>query len=478
MLTRRVFLISSVGALTTSLSFHRNSLAIENFQYRLELKPSKASLLADNDILTDVWAYDGIVPGPTIRARKGQEISIEVVNLLDQPTTIHWHGIRIENSMDGVAGLTQPPIQPGESFIYRFTPPDAGTYWYHPHNRSWEQLARGLYGALIVEGDAKSDSFDRDYLILVDDWRLDKKGQIDEASFGSLHDWSHGGRLGNELTLNGKAYERLEVTPGDRVRLRLVNTANARVLRFAIEGHVPFVIALDGQAIDPITMDEKGISIAPSQRVDLLVDIKGKPGDEIRILETSGNEGLIAGHFVCVEGQRGSILEAPIFTLLQNDIPGPNLENAAKFEVVMTGGAMRFLASGIYQGEQHDGRTLATEYKQMWAFNGMAGMSMSPFFSVAQGKSVIIDLVNETLWPHAIHFHGHHFRILSRHTIGKESTSTMEPYEETAFRDTVLVERDESVKIAFVADNPGKWMIHCHMLEHQASGMGTWFEIT
>ena len=120
---------------------------------------------------TPIWGYDGSVPGPTIRVPHGQRVTRRFVNGLPQPSTVHWHGIRIENSMDGASELTQPPVQPGAEFLYDFEPPDAGTWWYHSHHRAWEQMARGLYGALVVE-ERIAPEVDWDEVLLLDDWRL------------------------------------------------------------------------------------------------------------------------------------------------------------------------------------------------------------------------------------------------------------------------------------------------------------------
>ncbi len=472
MFTRRRFLAGSSGVLAMAASAPLFA-ASEKLSYKIAPMASKAVLLEDGGKQTAVWAYNGLVPGPVVRTKKGEEVSIEVFNQLEHPTTIHWHGIRIDNAMDGVAGLTQVPIQPGERFVYRFTPPDAGTYWYHPHNKTWEQLARGLYGTLIVEGDAEEGQFDRDYPIVADDWRLENDGSIHEASFQSMHDWSHEGRLGNVLTLNGKPYERLEVIAGERVRLRFINTSNARIMRFSLANQETSLIALDGQPIPETKLGGDGITLAPAQRADLVLDINGREGDEIAILETSNNDRLVAGYLVCGQGKAThSSAKLPV-TLKNNSVPEPELSNARVLELEMSGGAMRFLTSGIYKGQKMGGRELATKHQQLWAFNGVAGMPEQAFFSARRGETIKLKLLNETAWPHSIHLHGHHFRILSR----DRGSVAMGDYEKHAFRDTVLLERDETVEIAFVAENPGKWMMHCHMLEHQAAGMATWFEV-
>lgn len=474
MINRRLFLCGSLGALSlpSLTSFTHASLATD---YKLTPKVANASLLEDSKLITEVWTYDGLVPGPVIRAKKGEEVSIEVFNQLEQPTTIHWHGIRIDNAMDGVAGLTQKPIQPGESFVYRFTLPDAGTYWYHPHNRTWEQLARGLYGTLIVEGDATEATYDGDYTVVADDWRLEDDGLLHEASFESMHDWSHAGRLGNILTLNGKPHEQLSVTPGERVRLRFINTANSRIMQFNIADHEPWVVALDGQPVPPQKLGTDGIKLAPAQRADLIIDVKGKSGDKFEILETSGSGNLVAGYLVCNDDTPVKLNDNKP-KLINNSVPIPDLENAIALELLMTGGAMRFLSSAVYKEQALDGRSLAQKHKQLWAFNGIASMPEEPFFSASSGETIKIKLVNDTGWPHAIHLHGHHFQIISRALKASDLNHPVS-FEDKAFRDTVLLERDEIVEIAFVADNVGKWMLHCHMLEHQVSGMMTWFKV-
>ena len=475
MLTRRLFL-TGAGSVICTVPFLASSSASSRTRYRIIPQPGKASLLEHPDRTTEIWGYDGSVPGPVIRAKKGEEISVEVVNQLDQPTSVHWHGIRINNAMDGVSNLTQEPIPPGERFTYRFTLPDAGTYWYHPHNRTWEQLARGLYGALVVEGDAAAGAFDRDYTIMADDWRLEETGSIHEESLGSLRDWSHAGRLGNILTLNGKPYENLDVVSGERIRLRFINTANARIMRFGIEDHPGWLVALDGQPITPVRLSEDGVKISPSQRADVVLDIEGNPGDRLAIVETSGAEPLAAGFLKLIEG-KGPAREGEVPKLIQNQIPEPDIANATRLDLLMSGGAMRFLTSAVYKNKEIDGRTLARTHQKLWAFNRQAGMSDAPLFSVKSGETISLKLVNETAWPHAIHLHGHHFRIIAKGPLAKGNPSPISDEERNAFRDTVLVERDEIVEIAFVADNPGKWMLHCHMLEHQASGMATWFEV-
>ena len=174
-----------------------------------------------------VWAYNGAVPGPVFRVQVGERLRVRFTNRLPEDTTVHWHGVRVPNAMDGAPGVTQAPVRPGETFVYEFVLKDAGTFWFHPHLRSSEQVERGLYGVLVVE-DEKPPPYARDAIWLIDDWRLGADGQIDPR-FNTLADLMHDGRWGNVTTVNGRVRERLEVRPGERFRLRLLNTANGRV---------------------------------------------------------------------------------------------------------------------------------------------------------------------------------------------------------------------------------------------------------
>ena len=184
---------------------------------------------------TPIWGYEGSVPGPTIRVPQGTKVSRRFLNGLPQGSTVHWHGIRLENAMDGVPGFTQPLVEPEADFLYEFKVPDAGTFWYHPHERAWEQMARGLYGALVVE-EPEPPFVDRDEVLLIDDWRLAQDASIHE-SFGALGNWSHGGRTGIWITVNGKAGWALETARNVRLRLRLVNVANARIFSIGSNGN-------------------------------------------------------------------------------------------------------------------------------------------------------------------------------------------------------------------------------------------------
>ncbi len=172
----------------------------------LEARESSLQILPEPARPTNVWGYNGEVAGPLLRVKKGEELNVRLVNKLSQPTTLHWHGLRIINSMDGAAGLTQEPAQPGSSLDYRFTPPDSGLFWYHPHclPYSGEQLARGLHGALIIDEETPPLA-DRDMLAVLTDWQLGEGGQIRDFDFAA--DGTGAGRIGETVTCNSRAAE-------------------------------------------------------------------------------------------------------------------------------------------------------------------------------------------------------------------------------------------------------------------------------
>ena len=417
---------------------------------------------------TAIWGYDDSVPGPTIRVRRGEEVRVRLINELDQPTSIHWHGIRIDNAMDGVPGLTQDAVPPGGTFDYTFTVPDSGSYWYHTHNRTWEQLARGMYGLLIVEDD-DAQLFDLDIYLALDDWLLDQEGQIDENSFGDLHSWAHSGRLGNWLTVNGVSDPEVVVRAGERVRLRLVNAANARVFEFAFSGQEMLQIALDGHSISPIALPENRLLLSPGQRVDLMMDANGKPGNRIALQEVSYEQPLNAATIVYdddpfVDGQVGKSFSGLSQTVNHDAF---DLSDAARVDLLMEGGAMGSLNSAIVDGEKLEWQQLI-ERQRVWAFNGVAGDLDKPLLTAGRGQTVIVNMINQTRWEHAMHLHGHHFKVVSRNGV---------PTTNSPWRDTERVGVDQTVSIAFVADNPGKWLFHCHMVEHTAGGMMTRIDV-
>lgn len=458
---RDVLLGASSFALTSQVP--NMTLASEgDGLFQLTASPVERTLTGEGGPLSTLWSYNETVPGPEIRVGQGERVRVNFTNQLEEPTSVHWHGIRIDNAMDGVAGLTQAPIMPDESFTYDFVAPDAGTYWYHAHNRSWNQVARGLYGSLIIDEPEPLFDSAHDITLVIDDWRLVGEGTLDTASFGELMDWSHGGRLGNYVTVNGKPAHSLRMQRGEAYRLRLINAANARVFEFDPNRFHGQVIAYDGQTVtEPQTLSYAPMLLGPAQRVDLLV----VPQEDFA-LEAFVNDQAYPIVGFAVEGRDAGV--APAIALSPNDLPEPDLANAHRIRIEMAGGAMGGGVEMIYQGEPVT-RQVIQDSGQLWSFNGVANLADTPMFTARPGETIIIETVNVTRWVHAMHVHGHHFKVLSR--------SGAEVDDGQPWRDTFLIGPQKTTQIAFVADNPGKWLYHCHMLEHAAAGMSTWFNV-
>ncbi|MBI4291858.1 MAG: multicopper oxidase family protein [Betaproteobacteria bacterium] len=420
---------------------------------RLVASVARAQLTPSGYASTEVWAYNGQLPGPTLRLRQGERLRVRVQNMLTEGTTVHWHGVRVPNAMDGVPVITQPPIEPGGGFTYEFTAPDAGTFFYHPHQRSYEQVGRGLAGALIIE-EREPPRVDRDVLWVLGDWRLDRDASI-RGGFGSFMDVSHNGRVGNTVTINGRVPDEFPVRAGERIRLRLVNAAAARVFALQFRGHRPWVIALDGQPVEPHEPDRGVVELGPAMRADLILDMTAGPGSRHAVRDSfySRLEYELVHLTYSDELPLRARPDEPV-RLPANRLPEPVLENSERHAVVFTGGMM--------------GNMRALRRGMAWAVNGVSSAcgegasAFDPLFVLRRGRSCVLNLVNDTAWHHPIHLHGHSFRVLTRNGA---------PTRHREWLDTVMLVPHERAEIAFVADNLGDWMFHCHVLEHQAGGM-------
>ena len=425
----------------------------------LKIAPARQALVGAGNPDTAVWAYNGSVPGPELRLRQGERLRLEVQNRLSVETTVHWHGVRVPNAMDGVPHVTQPPIKAnGGRFTYEFELRDAGTYWYHPHLGSPEQVGRGLYGALIIE-ESNPPPVDRDIVWMLGDWRLDREARIVE-DFGNFMDASHAGRIGNTVTVNGAIRETFEVRAGERIRLRLINAANARIFGLEFRGHDPIVIALDGQPVAPHRPQGARVVLGPSMRADVLLDATGEPGGSYTVADDFYPRRayrLLDLRYV-KEASRGGRAGAPLPKLAANPLSVPDLAKAQRHRIEFGGGMMGNMPGGM--GMMGGGGRMA------WTVNGKPmpdnAHAHEPILKLDLGGSYLLELVNDTQWHHPIHLHGHVFRVMSRD--GK-------PTQHREWLDTVLLDPRSRAEIAFVADNPGGWMLHCHVLEHQASGM-------
>lgn len=468
-LSRRNFLAGSGACATLPLLPNLPARAGELKTFLLKAAPAKVRLAPQPFPETGLWCFNGTTPGSEIRVRHGERVRIVVENGIPDVTSVHWHGVRVPNAMDGVAYLTQPPIAEGGRHVYEFTPPDAGTFWYHPHVHSVVQTNKGLYGAFIVE-ENEPITVDRELTWVLGDWRLGTDAQMRD-NFASERDYLRAGRIGNVVTLNGQVGGRQTFRSGERVRFRLLNACDARIFALRFHQHKVRVIALDGQPVEPFE-PAGGVVLAPAQRADIVVDFEHKPGSRFPILDTFYPQTpyeLVEMAYSDEAPIRTSPLDASI-RLAPNSIPTPDLGDALALDAVLEGGDMGSLEKALVDGVSKD-RVEMLAMGRFWAINGIASFhnhQPQPLFSAKLGQSVVVTFRNNTAWPHPMHLHGHSFRVL------EHNGQTMQLGHVV---DTVLLGSGEISKVAFVADNLGDWMIHCHILGHADAGMMGTFRV-
>lgn len=459
-LNRRDFMRLSALGLIAQPVFATLPAIGEARRFQLVLKPNQRSWVSASESSVELWEFSQ----SKLTLKQGEPVEIEVVNHLPEPSTVHWHGFRIENAMDGVSGLTQEPIPAGGSFTYRFTPDDSGSFWAHSHHKTYDQLARGLYLPVVVEEREPVD-VDQDIFMVIDDWRLNNQGQLDTESLGNLHEWAHGGRLGNFLTINKETQPSFSVEAGSRIRLRLLNSANARIFAVNLPDLPAWIAAKDGQPVSSLMEVSDTLVLAPAERYDLILDI---PVDAEGLLPiTMPTDGApIEMAYLQVDG-----LVDFTRTLPPNPFPATSMVEIAtdqvpahKLVLDMTGGAMGSMTQAVYNGEQLSMQELI-QHKQIWAFNGVANRPLDPLLEVRSGELVEIQIKNNTSWAHGMHLHGHHFK------------ADLARYDSRLWHDTLLMNSGESARIRFIAGKAGSWLLHCHMIEHQAAGMVSWIKV-
>lgn len=406
---------------------------------RFTLTAQAARLSIGTGVELPVWTFNGTSPGPTLRVQQGTLVIVTLVNHLAFGVTIHWHGIAVPNAADGVAGLTQDAVKPGQSYMYRFFANDSGTYWYHSHQLSYEETGGGLYGMLIVEPTTPTYHEDVDYSI-------------------ALHEWIE---ADNQpiLTLNSSQKTLNEATrPGQWVRLRLVNTSSSAsgipTLVTLVGTHFK-VIALDGHDLNgPQWLDQTPLPIGTAQRYDLLFQMPLH--GPVTLVEANENDTL---HY----------LNSPALVFGQDTKPSslPNVKSW--FDLTTYGLPARstlnllshFDASYNIVLNNMEGSSLG-RMGMTYTLNGRVfpntGMIM-----VHEGQIIKIRFDNQSGFYHPMHLHGHVFTVLTHN--GKPLSGS--PVQV----DTILVPPHQSYDVAFIANNPGLWMLHCHNFLHANWGM-------
>ena len=450
-ITRRTALAGGVAASCFALASRAETQATG--LRTLEARAGRAQLLAEPAGAADIFGFDGVTPGPLLRYRQGEELNVRLVNRLDRPMSIHWHGMRGDNSMDGVAPLTQAAVAPGGQFDYRRRLNDPGLFCYRPsvYPQTGELMGRGLKGLLIVDEPAPLEA-DADLVLALDDWRLDAQGRIE----GDFHDGKEArgdGRLGPLLAVNGKAAPATHAyPPGARVRLRLANLANARLMALSLDGAQPFVIAVDSQPCEAFEPVRRTIPVAPGARFELMFDLPSTEGAKARLILRGANG---QDRDLLVVTAKGAPVPSrkPIASLPHNPALPPEIKLAAakKIDAVMDRRAPD--ASGA-----------------AWTINGAVSKAYEgePLFRVKRGTPVTLGLVNRADVATVIHVHGHAVRLLH------DLDDGWEPY----WRNGVVAPPGKTKHVAFLADSPGRWALHDDILEHEAAGLAAWFEVS
>ncbi|MEH6475624.1 MAG: multicopper oxidase family protein [Sneathiella sp.] len=464
-------LLLSISPLANSAEKTGAQMYVEEFQAFLgssadtgqvkafNLTASPVEIMRDGKTATR-WAYNGQLPGPVLRVQKGDRVQVTLTNDLPQNTTIHWHGVRVPNAMDGVPFLTQIPVKPGKSFTYDFVPQDAGTYWFHPHVRGHEQLERGLYGTLIVE-DQFEGKYDQDIV-----WMLDDVLTEDDGSLGGDFDFKFldtGGRLGNSITVNGENTPNFTFKAGERIRLRIVNPSNARNYRLSFANLPSAIIAVDGNLVgEPQQVD--AFNIVPGNRVDIDLTIpKNLEGQSVDIANTFFHRE--AG---------GSAVEGP--------------QTIAKISIVGKVAKQKTFALPVHAAVPDWTNALnekpdfifdfdtAFDISSLWTNKAFVSFTINnkvfgdhDITQLKNNKFYRMRFNNGTGLYHPIHIHGVFFKVLAR-----DGVPVNEPY----FRDTALLDYDGSLDIGVVPADLGEWLSHCHLLEHAALGMKSTINVT
>ncbi len=415
-----------------------------------------------------LWTYDGRYPGPEIRVREGERVRVVVENALREPTSVHWHGLPVPNAMDGVPGLTQPPIAPGESFVYEFDATPAGSYIYHSHQGL--QIDRGLFGPLVVEERSPHVAYHREYLVVLDDvlpgdppdmarHDRDETARRDGSRRG-MGGMMGGGMMGRgmmgmdgmrimgsqgipdylALTMNGRPAAdppTFETRMGERIRLRFINPSGATTYRVWIAGHRMRVTHADGRPVRPVDVD--AFDIAMGERYDVVIEAKNPGNWEITAAPQQGSPEPARGILRYVDARpvqpsgesspRGRLLTLADLDALDAHESGGALSRDLEF--VLSGGMM----------------------STAWTMGGQVYPDADPV-EIHKGERVRIVLRNMSMVLHPMHLHGHFFRV------GR------------AWKDTVIVPAHMGeVALEFEARNPGRWFFHCHNAYHMETGM-------
>lgn len=445
-------------------------------------------------------AYNSMIPGPLIKVKQGAEVTLNFTNNTDVDTTIHSHGVRLENKFDGVPDVTQKEVKPGESFTYPIKFPDEGMYWYHPHIREDYAQELGLYGNyLVVPNDQNYWSpVNREVALFVDDILMEN-GKIAAFSKASA-DRTLMGRFGNTMLVNGETNYSLQAKAGEVIRFYITNSANTRTFNLSIPDAKMKLIGADGGKYERETWSDS-IVLGPSERAiaEVLFVTAGSYKLEHKTPERTYTLGTIAvanekvtapyeKEFAVLRSNKDIQSEIDAFRSSFNKPADKNLKLTIDMGMQMQGMMQNNTGSHNMHGggSMSNGQMMAGGDPIEWEeSNAVMNMMSNPDMMkwVIQdedtgkknmdidwkskvGDKVKVKITNDqnSMHPmqHPIHFHGQRFLVLS---------TNGEPNDNLVWKDTTLIQNGDTVELLVEMTNPGEWMAHCHIAEHLEAGM-------
>lgn len=448
-----------------------NEVTTEGGKTVFNLDVTEEHWMFNDEVMTDAWTYNGTLPGEEIRVQEGDEVVVNVKNSLDVPTALHLHGFPVPNEMDGVPGVTQNAIMPGESFTYEYQADVPGTYWYHSHQDGAMQVDKGLYGVFIVEPEDQ-EYYDIDETIVIDEFASmgTDMGDMDHGNMNGenmdnedMNDMDHGAmgmddmphaEMMNEMydtaVINGKAspqIESIQVEEGDKVKMRFVN-AGLFTQVVSIPDHSFKVTHYDGQSVnEPDILKDTAFRIAPAERYEIEIEMDNPASWGIQVYAEENQDRLNASIPLVYNGYEGEELQtvdsdSSFFDLTTYGAPEElNIDEISKeYDMLL--------------GSDDGGETFTINGKQF---------PDHEIYEVEKGDVVKFTIENDTDVDHPMHLHGEFFNVISKDGTPIQGSPIL--------KDTLNVRPGEIYEIVFEAENPGNWMFHCHEFHHASGGM-------
>jgi FtsP/CotA-like multicopper oxidase with cupredoxin domain len=412
----------------------------------LVASPASVELLPGKP--TQLWTFRdgndpaalGSMPGPLLDAQQGDRVIVHFRNELPEETTVHWHGLRVPNASDGTP-VSQVPVPPGGSFDYEFTVEDAGLFWYHPHMHGDVQVERGLYAPIRVRGGAEP-AVSADRVLVLDDVKVEASGQLSTTT-DNLDIML--GRQGNVVLVNGRTSPVVAAVSGSRERWRIVNAANGRYFNLELPGHRFLVIGWDGGVLgEPYQADT--LLVAPGERYEVLVELAGSPGEQVTLRTIHYDR----GHEIPDVGPIG------LLTLSLDDRAEPPPPLPARWGDITALPTDAATPRRVFVLEEDDEGAEPT-----FSINGERYPNVTPVEGTSEALE-IWEIDNRTEMDHPFHLHGMFFQVLDAAGVSPVRLG---------WKDTVNVPRESIVRVAVQYRGLGRWMYHCHILEHAERGM-------